>query len=133
MASRNMSHQAYTLERDVAKVFLHCTGAATSAPTSIKSNGATISRTGSGAYTITLSDQWAGLLNFSAFVLDGNATTRNWLVVPTAQTVASTKTITIKTFTSASAAAPALGDLPTDVKLYVEITLSNTSQKPSGF
>jgi hypothetical protein len=77
-----------------------------------------------GLYTITLQDAWAGLLMFDVSVIS-TATADDWEVIPTIETVATTKTIVFQVFKDGAAA-----HLATTEKLLFEITLSQTTSLP---
>jgi hypothetical protein len=74
-----------------------------------------------GLYTITLQDAWAGLLMFDVTVISTD-TADDWEVIPTIETVATTKTIVFQVFKDGTAA-----HLSTTEKLLFEITLSQTA------
>ena len=130
MGARNLTKSQFSLERDVVRLFARGTGAATSSLTAVKGKGiASIARTGTGAHTITLQDWWAGLLMFSAAVIDPNSTD-DWEVVVVEDKVSDStaKTLKIAIFKGGTAA-----DLSTDEKILLEIILSNTNTLPKGF
>lgn len=127
MAARNYTDRRYSLERDVVEIFLRGTGAATSSLTSVKGKGvASITRTGVGAHTITLSDNYGGMLMFQAAVIDPTSPAV-WTVICNQDL--SSKTVKITIFNAAGSAA----DLSTDEKLLVKMTFSNSSQVPLGY
>lgn len=128
MAARNLSEHQYAIERDTVKIYGRGTGASTSSLTSVKGKGiSTITRTGTGAHTITLTDQWQGLLGFSASIIDATSTD-DWEVTVVSETVASTKTVLIAIFKSGTAA-----DLTTDEKILFEITVSRSGNLPQSY
>lgn len=128
MAARNLVNQQFAFERDTCKIYARGTGAAASALTGVKGKGvASITRTGAGAHTITLQDKWAGLLFLSGSVIDAT-TPDDWEVTIVSEDVDGAKTIAIACFKGGVAA-----DLTTDEKLLLEITLSNSSQTPTGY
>jgi hypothetical protein len=105
-----------------AKVTIGGTGAPTLVTTSGHSKGiASIARTGTGAYTLTLSDAYSKLLNMSMSMLYSSATTIGGFEMKT-DTVSTTKIITFLTKDvgtgGGSAADPASGTV-----MYLEITL----------
>lgn len=130
MASRNLSDEQYALERDTVKLYARGVGAATSNLTGVKGKGITsIVRTGTGAHTITITDQWNGLLAFSACIIDPG-TTDDWEVTVVSEAVAhaTTRELKIAIFKGGTAT-----DLSTDETILMEITVSNTAQLPTGY
>lgn len=126
MAARNLS-QPRTLAREVVMLFGGGTGAGTSALTSVVGAGiASITRTGVGLHTVTLSDKWNKLLHFSFEIMDPT-TVDDWDVRVLAETVSTNKTITIAVFKAGTAA-----DLSTDEKLKFMLVLLNSAQPPSA-
>lgn len=107
-------------------------GAATSSLTSQK--GVTITRTGVGLHTITLSKKYAGLLACNLSV-KSTGTVANWQAMLLADNVASAGTLTIAILGSAvdhTNSNKAI-DLTTAEKLLIDITVENTNVKPAGF
>lgn len=133
MGARNGISEQYTLMRDLWKLFGKCVGNGAANPTGLKGLGITsIVWVSTGKYTITLDDKWAALVNFSATVINSAGTTLSQCFL-SAQTVATTKTLTLEVFGGATAAAPARRDLTSADTLLFEATLSNTTQVPTGY
>lgn len=133
MAARNGSNHQFTLARDTWTVFVRATGGGAAANcTGVKGAVSVNYNADTGKYIITLNDKWAGLLGFKATVIDSTGT-RHYEVQPSAETVATTKTISISVFGAATATAPALRDLLTTDTLLVELTLSNSQQNPRPY
>jgi hypothetical protein len=121
-------NEQYSNEPSTVRVYGRGTGATTSSLTSVKGKGiASIARTGVGAHTITFSDRWQGLLNFTFTVLDAG-TVDDWEVTPIEDALLASKTLKIVVFKGGTAT-----DLPVTAKLLFEVVVSNTSQKPAGF
>jgi hypothetical protein len=126
MAARNLCEPA-TLDRGVVLVFGGGTGAGNADLTAIKGAGITsIVDGGTGEYDILLADKWNSLLFFSATVISTD-TADDWEVLVRAETVSTTKLISITVFKGGTAA-----DLTTTEKLKFMIALSNTSQPPTA-
>jgi hypothetical protein len=125
-----MTNKQYSLERDVVLLYGRGTGGGNGAAlTSVKGKGiASITRTGTGAHTITLADKYNGFLMFKASVIDANATPDDFEVTVVEELVATSKTIKIVIFDGGTAT-----DLATDKKLLFQITLSNSAQLPQGY
>ena len=70
MSARNYSDRRYSLERDVVDIFLRGTGPTRPTDQRQGKGIASITRTGAGAHTITLSDTINGMLMFQAMVID---------------------------------------------------------------
>jgi hypothetical protein len=63
MANRNYNKSVYTLQQDLVMLNVECDIGTTGAVTNVKGSGvSTIARTGVGAYTITLQDNYDRLL-----------------------------------------------------------------------
>lgn len=126
MAARIKS-AAKAIDRDVCLIFGGGTGAATSNLTSVVGAGITsITRTGVGLHTITLSDKWKNLLYVDGTVIDAT-TPDDWEFVVVSEAVATSKTIAIALFKGGTAA-----DLSTDEKIKIMIALSDTAQPPTA-
>lgn len=133
MAARNGTREQFTMTRDLWKIFGKCIGNGAASPTGLKGLGIlSIVWVSTGKYTITLNDKWAGLLNFSAFVINSAGTTLS-LTFLSAETVNSTKTLTLEVFGGATGVAPTRRDLTSADTLYFELTLSNSKQVPAGY
>lgn len=125
MAARALQKAIGTLQRDPVKIWVTGTGAGAADLTGLVTAGGgvtLIDQTGTGLYTITLRDKYAGLLMLAGTVIDAT-TPDDWEVVVVSETVATTKLINIAVFKGG-----ALADLTTDEKLMLEITLRNTAQ-----
>ena len=132
MGARNLNRVQFTLERDVVRIFGRGTGAAAADMTAVKGKGVStasdaIDQTGTGLYSINLTDKWNGLLMFSAAVVDPNSVD-DWEVVLVSETVASTKKVNIAVFKAGAAA-----NLSTDETLLFEIVVCNNAQKPVSY
>lgn len=133
MGARNGTENTYTLMRDLWKLFGKCVGNGAANPTGLKGLGITsIVWVSTGKYTITLDDKWAALVNFSASVLNSAGTTLSQCFLE-AETVSTTKTLTLHVFGGATAVAPTRRDLTSADTLRFEVTLSNTVQTPTGY
>jgi hypothetical protein len=65
MANRNYNKSVYTLQQDLVMLNVECDIGTTGAVTNVKGSGvSTVARTGVGAYTITLQDNYDRLLGF---------------------------------------------------------------------
>lgn len=107
-------------------------GAATSDLTSQK--GVTIARTGVGLHTVTLPRKYAGLLACNLSV-KSTATVANWQAMLLVDSVASAGTFTIAILGSAvdhTNSNKAI-DLSTAEKLFIDVTVEDSSVKPAGF
>lgn len=89
---------------------------------------ATLVRTSSGVYTLTLDDKYCGLIGFKANVI--STLTTHFSVRLDSETVATTKKVVFRCFTAASASAPALADLASTDTLCFGLYLCNTSAVP---
>lgn len=130
MGARTLIGKQYTLERDVVRLYAMGVGAATSNLTGVKGKGvASITRTGVGAHTITLSNTYNGFLAASFTVIDAT-TPDDWevVIVDEAVATAASKFVKIAIFKGGTAA-----DLSTDEKIKIELTLSNSKQFPTGY
>lgn len=132
MAARNTTDNLAMMNRGDVLLSGSCVGAGTSSPTSVKGNGITsITRSSSGKYVITLADKYAALRAWSFGVIDSTAA-RHYEITISAETVASTKTITIEVFGAATTVAPARSDLATTDTLKFTLLLSNSANIPAG-
>lgn len=133
MAARTGTNNTYMLARNVYTIVGKCVGNGVSNPTALKGKGiATVTRTALGKYTITLNDKWAALLSVDLTFIDSTGANQfTYNVV--SETVASTKTINISVFSSATAVAPGLADLATTTTMKMCIMLSNSAQIPLDF
>lgn len=123
MAARNKA-RPYTLDRDITTLYGKGTGAAAADLTSVGGIGiASVAYAAStGVYTLTLSDKWAKLLNWHFQVLDATSAAV-WAVTVSAETVSSTKTITLNVFKAGT-----LANLSTDEILKFSLDLCDTAQ-----
>lgn len=124
MASSYFHRNHRSKEVDVTELFLRADIGASGAPTidTAGSKGiASISRTDTGDYTITLSEPYPSLLMVDVMMLEADATDLTFQVA--AQAVSnSTPTVQL---TCKAAATPA--DPPDGSDLYVRLTLKNSS------
>lgn len=134
MGARTLTEQSYNSLRDRVNLIAQCIGAGAANPTGLKSGGlvTSIVRNSAGNYTITLADKWAALLNFDGIVLD-SANATHYAMNLVSEAVASTKTIVLQVWGAATGVAPAKFDLPATATLKLDITLTNTQQKPAFF
>lgn len=134
MGARTLTSENFNSLRDRVNLIAQCIGAAAANPTGLKSGGliTSIVRNSAGNYTITLVDKWAALLGFQACVLD-SANALHYEINLVSETVSSTKTIVMQVWGAATATAPAKVDLPVTATLKLDITLTNTQQKPAFF
>lgn len=120
MASRNF-HRAQALEPEVKSLFATVTIGASGAVTSTVSAGvATVAKSATGRYTVTLQDKYVRLLHVS--VVHINATTEDLQWHVTAEDVANAKTIGLVAHDAATDTDPASG-----TKLLIKIDLKNTT------
>lgn len=124
--NRRYNQFGLTLENKMIHLYLRATIAGTGAPTLVaaKSKGiASIARTGTGAYTITLQDQYVDLFAVTpTFLLASGSPVAPIMVVRT-QDVASTKVITIAFLDGTMAAA----ELPTGTTLGLKFDLKGST------
>lgn len=133
MAARNGSNQQFTMVRDMWSLFGRCVGAAAADPTGLKGIGIlSITRSSSGKYVITLNDKWNALLGYNFRVIDSTGL-QHYSITVSAETVATTKTITIEVFAAATTVAPTRADLAATDILLIELNLSNSKQVPTGY
>ena len=125
MTINTLFQEQYTNLGGVVTLHGRGTGAATSPLTGVKGPW-TITRTGVGTHTITLSRKFAGLLNAHFNVID--VTTQDDWEVTVATDLTSNQTIGIAVFKGGVAA-----DLSTDEKLLITLVLQDTTAKPAGF
>lgn len=131
MAARNLA-DVRALDREMVFLNGSCVGNGAANPTAVKGRGiASIAWVSTGLYTITLADKWNVFGGAVCTVIDPT-TTHHWEVTVVAETVASTKTVQIKVFHAATAAAPALADLTSDETLKFFLILFNTAQAPTA-
>ena len=126
MAARNFTEMQLTMVRGLRTLFGKGPGNGTGNITLTHGLGMspTLTRTGAGAYTITLTDKYNHLLNFLANVVDPT-TPDDWTVNMVAETVASTKTVTIACYKGGVAA-----DLSSDETLMFQVVMSDHSGLP---
>lgn len=79
---------------------------------------------GVGKYTLTLENLWSGLLQFKPSIMDATSPD-DWEVVVSAETVATSKTLSLAIFKGG-----ALADLTADDTLRFELVLSNVTVSP---
>lgn len=120
MASRNF-HRAQALEPEVKSLFATVTIGASGAVTSTVSAGvATVAKSATGRYTVTLQDKYVRLLHVSVVHINSTTEDLQWHV--TAEDVASAKTIGLVAHDAATDTDPASG-----TKLLIKIDLKNTT------
>lgn len=132
MGARNTTFNRGYQTRDTVEVMGKCVGAAAANPTGLKSQGgiASIARTSSGKYTITLTDKWAALLEWNFNVVDSTAG-NHYLFTVSSETVTTTKTIVVEVFKGATTVAPTRADLATTDTLRIKLVLANSQQVPN--
>ena len=126
MANRQFDQFRYSLEKVVRELFASVSFGASGAPTIVAATSkgiSSITRTGTGAYTIQLSDKYTRLLamHATAVIASGAGSTAPSLVVK-ADSVSSTGQITVVFNAAGTAADPASGE----VKL-LQILLKDSS------
>ena len=134
MANRNFSQRQFSLERDVVNLFGDVTFGATGAVSAFKGLGLTsLTRTGVGAYTLTLNDAYVRLLG--ARVMFAKATSSGVAAVElvdshaSVQTDIKAKTVKFQCYDYAGAAVdPASG-----ADAFIKLELRNTSVGPADF
>jgi hypothetical protein len=124
MASRSFNQFCAALEKARVEIFAKITFGAAGAPTLVTaaSKGvASVTRNSTGNYTLTLSDQYYGLLGFSgSWLVTGFPSTPNVALLSVSL---SSKTLQFMTGNDeGNLANPSSGET-----LYLKITLSNTS------
>ena len=125
--------QNFTNVPEIVKLFARCVGNGAANPTGVKGLGITsITWVSTGKYTVTLNRKFAGLVNVVGSVINSAGTTLS-VVYASAETVASSQTITIEVFGGINAVAPTRRDLTSADTLLLEITLQDSSVKPAGF
>jgi len=123
MAARNMKMQMAHFVPDLVNIVGKATGAAGVAYTALDAPGvASVVDSGSGVTLITLADKYNRLMCANFSVLDAG-TVDDWEVVVTAETVSTTKIITLAIFKGGS-----LTSLATTGKLMMDIKLSNSAK-----
>lgn len=133
MASRSSIASSFCLSPSIHRIVGRCVGAAAANPTGLKGNGiASIAYVSTGKYTITLQDKWAGLVSASFTVIDSTGL-KHFLVTPSAETVTSSKTISLSVSSAAFGSAPALANLATTETLLIELVLSNSASTPKPY
>ena len=120
MANRNWNRRQ-SLEKEVKDLYARITIGASGAPTLTTGYGfASISRTSTGLYVLTLSDSYASLKYFSGIHQHTSAEDLNFQIK--SEDVLSTKTITFFTLAGGSVADPANGDV-----LLLKVEVKNTT------
>ena len=130
MANRMFTNQQFTLEKAPVKLWARVSIGSTGAPTLSRGKGiASISRTSAGLYVITLSDVYVALLNATCTQLKASGFLASPIFHVVAETVASTKTITVQFSGPTASGDTALKAVEVDQSnvLFLEITLSNSS------
>lgn len=118
--------EQHVKEAGVWRLFLKGTGAGAADITLTRGLGInpTVDQTGTGLYTITLTDKWKALLHADFNVID-TTTPDEWVVNLAEELVSTSKTIKIAVFKGGT-----LADLSTDEVLTGEIVLTNSSLVP---
>lgn len=133
MAARSGVSQVYSLTRDRwildgsvtgGGAAANCTGVKGTAIASVNYNAAT------GKYLITLKDAWAGFLGMN-LSFEGGTRQFTWAI--DSEAVATTKTIAIRIFASASGVAPALADLLSTEVMNIQVYVTNSVQSPKPY
>lgn len=127
MANRSFKRTIYTYEQDIVEIFVSMTVGATGAVGTVK-GPATIARTGTGAYTITLADAFHRLLGVQAVNMDATSSAIVYWQVPsdTADADIRSKQVKVAAYSAtATAADPANGS-----KIVFRITARNSSVGP---
>lgn len=120
MANRGFNRKQ-ALEKEVKELFVLLTFGSSGAVTMTKGVGiASVSKTSTGLYKITLQDKYVSLKSVSGTFESTSA--EDIRVQVKDETVSTTKIINIFTLTGASETSPASG-----TKLYVKIEVKNTS------
>lgn len=128
MANRLYKQFPLTLVPQVVELFGRATIAAAGAPTLVLEDSiglATLVRTGTGAYTLTLSDKYPALLDFDVHFKLASGTPVTIAHCLKTNPVDSTKVITFSTLDAAGAAA----DPDSGAELFLHIKLRNSSLK----
>ncbi len=127
MANRVTNQFVRSLERQIVKLFGNVAIGATGAPTlsvSLSKGIASIARTGAGAYTITLQDQYLALAQFSVSIqLASGAPAAPIVVVRTVNLLAAAPVITIQFLNTSGVAT----DPDNGTTLYMQINVDNSS------
>lgn len=132
MAARSTTLFSKTFNREQNTITAKCVGNAGANPTNVRGLGvASITWVSTGKYLVTLQDKWNALLQFEANVLDSTGA-KHFRITPSAEDVATGKTITFEVFAGATTVAPTRADLAATETLMLTLTLSNTAQKPNG-
>ena len=128
MSARNYTSQQFTLARDVVTLYGRFTGAGDATPTALKGLGITsvAYASSAGLFTLTLTDKYNGLLDFSASVIDVT-TPDDWSVVLTSD-LTSSKVLGLSFFKGGTLTSPT-----TDEKVIFRVVLSNSAQLPAGY
>lgn len=133
MAARDFYEQHFSLEPQTVKLYVHLTfGSGTVTMTARPRNKgiASISRTSTGLYVLTLQDTYQRILGFSGVARATSGVPGAPIFAVKTDTVATTKTITFTTLNAGSGAAAAVvaDAADTDIAL-IEITLSNSDAR----
>lgn len=130
MGARTLYHEIRHFIPEVVKIYARCVGAAAADPTGLQTTGHGSAGVASIAYNaatgkllVTLDNKWADLLHCTGQVID-TTTPDDWEVTVDAETISSTKTISLSIWKGG-----ALANLTTDEQLLLEITVANSSRK----
>jgi hypothetical protein len=125
MANRNFNHAGVaTLDSDLVKLYGSVLLAASTAVTSQSCNGFTVTALGVGTLTITLEDAFPTFIGAVLTPQCATAVDNYWHIVTASPT---TKSITIRCLTGATATAPLAGST-----LHIELTLRNSATPRKG-
>lgn len=124
MAARAFNNEVHLAQPGLFELFLKGPGNTTSDMTLTYGLGfnPTVAHTGTGAYTITLTDTWNACMGAWFNVID-TGTIDDWEII--IDTDLASKTITIQVFKGGTAA-----DLPTTATLVGRVVLLNSAAKP---
>ncbi len=120
MANRKFE-KVQALEKEIKHLYAEVSIGASGAPTIVRATGiASIARNSAGLYTLTLQDKYMRLM--WAGVTIQSPTAEDLTAHLVAETVATNKTVQLRTLTAATATDPASGD-----KLLIKLELKNSS------
>lgn len=128
MSARALKMSMHHFVPEPCKIFARGVGAGAADLTGLSANGGSAGvasikyNSATGKLLVTLEDKWTALQNVSAQVID-TTTQAQWVVNVDAETVASTKTITLSVWKAGS-----LANLSTDEVLLLEISVMNSAR-----
>lgn len=129
MANRNFN-RLQSVQREAKHIHAHVTIGSTGAPTlnASKSLGvASISRTSTGLYVLTLSDKYSSLLDFSAMILNSSINDIQAQIKSEAVSTAKTITFNTKAPTNSSTTTQIVADPADGTVLLINVLVKNTS------